>query len=135
MGAADVETVIRDWFRRLERCVRAVDYESARPLFAPDAVGFGTYGAVLEGVDALAAGQWQQVWPHIQGFSFSLNSLRCGADGDLAWAICLWDSEGQQADGTRFDRPGRATVIFRREGAEWLAIHTHFSLFPTPVSS
>ena len=41
-------TSVRDevagWFRHLERCVRAVDYDGARPIFAEEAVGFGTYG-------------------------------------------------------------------------------------------
>jgi ketosteroid isomerase-like protein len=131
MSAAGMRDTIRDWFRHLERCVRAADYDGARPIFAPDVLGFGTHGALLEGLDALASGQWQHVWPNIRGFTFDLERLHCGVDGDLAWAICLWDSEGQRADGTRFARPGRATVIFRRDGDRWLAIHTHFSLFPS----
>ena len=58
-------------------------------IFAPDVLGFGTHGAILEGLDELASGQWQHVWPNIQGFTFDVDRLHCGVDGDLAWAICL----------------------------------------------
>ena len=130
-GAPATADDVRGWFRQLERCVRATDYDAARPIFAAEAVGFGTYGAILEGLDALVAGQWSKVWPNIGGFTFNLDTLRWGADGELAWAICLWDSEGRRPDGTTFPRPGRATVVLRRGGTGWQALHTHFSLIPT----
>ena len=119
------------WFRHLERCVRAVDYDGARPIFAQEAVGFGTYGAMLDGLDALVPGQWMQIWPNIEGFTFDLGTLRFGADGSLLWAICRWDSVGHDANGT-FDRPGRATVILERRDGSLKALHTHFSLVPHP---
>jgi ketosteroid isomerase-like protein len=130
--ADDVEAAVRGWLRDLERCVRDVDYDTARPLFADDVVGFGTFGTILQGIDALAADQWQNVWPNIDAFNFELDSLRGGADGALAWAICLWDSLGRRPDGETFKRPGRATIILRRDGNRWQAVHTHFSLTPRP---
>ena len=130
--ASDVEPAIRGWFRDLEECVRAVDYDAARPLFADDVVSFGTFGTILRGIDALAADQWQNVWPNIDRFTFDLDSLRWGADGALAWAICLWDSLDRRPDGATDQRPGRATVVLRREGDRWRAVHSHFSLFPAP---
>ena len=63
----DVSTVLDEvagWFRHLERCVRAVDYDEARPIFAEEAVDFGTYGAMLDGLDALVPGHWMQSWPN-----------------------------------------------------------------------
>jgi ketosteroid isomerase-like protein len=131
--------VLRDevagWFRDLQRCVRAVDLDGARPIFAAEAVGFGTYGAMLDGLDALVAGQWRQIWPNIEGFTFNLDSLRFGADGRVVWAICLWDSIGHRADGSNFGRPGRATVILERQSGALKALHTHFSLVPNPAST
>jgi ketosteroid isomerase-like protein len=43
----------------------------------------------------------------------------------------VFDSTGYRQDGTPYDRPGRATVVLVRPGAEsgWLAQHTHLSLF------
>jgi ketosteroid isomerase-like protein len=131
---------VEGWFHQLERCVRTVDFEGARPIFAEEAVGFGTYGAMLDGLDALVAGQWQQIWPNIEGFTFDVDSLRFGAacpdegGGKLVWAICRWDSVGHDANGTTFDRPGRATVILERRDGTLKALHTHFSLVPRPTS-
>ncbi len=124
---------VAGWFRHLERCVRAVDYDGARPIFAEEAVGFGTFGAMLDGLDALVPGQWQQIWPNISGFTFDLESLRYGADGNLLWGICRWDSEGGNPDGSTYSRPGRATVILQRRDGALKALHTHFSLVPRPA--
>ena len=125
---------VTGWFRQLERCVRAVDYDGARPIFAEEAVGFGTYGAMLDGLDALVPGQWQQIWPNIEGFTFDLSTLRFGGDGNTVWGICRWDSVGKNADGSTFDRPGRATVILEWQDGALKALHTHFSLVPRPAA-
>ena len=123
---------IRDWFRELQACVRAVDYDRAERIFAPDVVGFGTYAGVAAGRPTLRREQWSHIWPHIRDFTFRLDELRGGAEGDLAWAICPWDSLGLRTDGSTFARPGRATVILARRDGRWLALHTHFSLYPNP---
>jgi len=121
---------IRAWFESLQRCVRAVDYASARPLFVDDAIGFGTRAHLAVGRATLEASQWSGIWPNIRDFRFNLAELRSGVDGDLGWGIATWESIGFDEAGQPFDRPGRATVIFvRREGA-WRALHTHFSLYP-----
>jgi ketosteroid isomerase-like protein len=138
---SSVRDEVVGWFRHLERCVRAVDFEGARPIFAEEAVGFGTYGAMLDGLDALVAGQWHQIWPNIEGFTFDLDSLRFGAacpdegEGGLVWAICRWDSVGHDTTGDTFDRPGRATVILERRDSTLKALHTHFSLVPRPATA
>jgi ketosteroid isomerase-like protein len=129
---AQLRDEVLGWFRQLERCVRAVDYDGARPIFAEEAVGFGTYGAMLDGLDALVAGQWVNIWPNIQGFTFDAETLRFGADGAVVWGICRWDSVGKDPDGTEYDRPGRATVILTRRDGQLKALHTHFSLRPSP---
>jgi ketosteroid isomerase-like protein len=121
---------IRAWFEALQRCVAAVDYDSARSLFVDDAIGFGTRAHLAVGRGALEASQWAAIWPNIRDFRFNLDQLRSGADGDLGWGIVTWDSTGFDQVGAPYERPGRATVIFvRREGA-WQALHTHFSLYP-----
>ncbi|HEX2171418.1 MAG TPA: nuclear transport factor 2 family protein [Dehalococcoidia bacterium] len=119
------------WLREFDALVRAVDFASARAYFTEDAIGFGTYGVLLTGREELEQGQWRQIWPNIRNFCFRLDQLTCGAEGDLGWLACPWDSDGVRPDGSTFDRPGRATIIFRREGGRWRACHTHFSLYPT----
>src|SRR5207244_2160144 len=67
----------RAWLAALERCVRAVDYAAARPLFAPDVQAFGTHAAVVSGRDILEREQWQHIWPTIREFTFRLAEMRC----------------------------------------------------------
>jgi ketosteroid isomerase-like protein len=132
----DTGQAIRQWFQTLERCVRHVDYQTARQTFAPDVLSFGTRADVVSGLDALMANQWSGIWPNIRDFAIDLDRLRWGTSGDLAWGIVTWGSTGFHPDGTAFRRPGRATVIFERRRGQWLAIHTHFSLFPgTPPTT
>jgi ketosteroid isomerase-like protein len=132
----DAEQAVREWFQTLERCVRQVDYHTARGIFAPDVLSFGTRADVVSGLDALVANQWSGIWPNIRDFTLTLEQLHWGAAGDLAWGIVPWTSTGFHPDGRSFPRPGRATVIFERRHGTWLAVHTHFSLFPgTPPTT
>jgi ketosteroid isomerase-like protein len=129
-------TEIRAWFDTLQRCVRAVDYDTARDIFAPDVVSFGTRADLVPGLDALQAQQWSGVWPMIADFAFDLDGLHVVGAGDFVWAAVVWTSTGFHEDGTPFPRPGRATVTFTRRNGRWLATHTHFSLNPgTPPRS
>ena len=121
---------LRAWFRTWGQCVAAVDFNSARPLFAKDVVGFGTHATFVSGLDALQEGQWSKVWPNITGFEFLVDELTGAIAGDTAWAAVPWASTGYGKDGEAFDRPGRATVTYRREAGRWLGTHTHFSLRP-----
>ena len=122
--------VLHDWFRTWGRCVAAVDFASARPLFAEDVVGFGTHATFVRGLEALEAEQWRKVWPNIADFRFEVEHLVGAIAGEGAWAAVAWSSTGFHQDGTAFDRPGRATVTFRRSDNSWLGTHTHFSLAP-----
>jgi len=114
---------------RFGECCAAVDFEAAAPFFAADVVAFGTRMDIVSGLDSLIAQQWKGIWPNIRDFRFDLDSLHAGGEGDLAWGVCLWTSTGFGEDGTPFPRPGRATVILERRDGQWLAKHTHFSLF------
>ena len=136
----ELTTALRAWFTRWASYVRACDFEAARALFDPEVVGFGTRMHVVRGLERLEAQQWRHVWPTIRDFSFVLDELHCAASADerQAWAVVPWISTGVQQDGTTFDRPGRATVIFTRATPRdpWRAIHTHISLAPgTPQRS
>lgn len=133
---ADEHEAIRGWFEALQRCVRDVDFEAGRALFVEDVVAFGTKADVVTGLDRLMANQWRGIWPNISDFTFRLDQLHSGADGELAWGVVPWTSTGYHPDGTPFERPGRATTVFVRRDGRWLAKHTHFSLNPgTPPTT
>jgi ketosteroid isomerase-like protein len=122
---------LREWDDMWGICVAAVDFESARSLFAKDVVSFGTHATFfVSGIDALQDGQWSKVWPKISDFEFLTSDLIGAINDDAAWAAVPWASTGYHEDGSSFDRPGRATVTYRREGPKWLGTHTHFSLRP-----
>ena len=131
---------IKAWFDEWSGYVAAVDFEAARPLFHPEVVGFGTYMEYVRGLENLEQQQWRSIWGTIADFHFATEHLICGvsADGLQAWGIAPWTSTGFHEDGTSYERPGRATVLFVRESPDspWLAIHTHISLSPgTPQRS
>jgi ketosteroid isomerase-like protein len=125
----------RTWLTEMQTCVRAVDYERARALFAEDVVAFGTFAAVVAGRDRLEREQWRQIWPTIEAFTFRLDELRCLGTDQALCLVVPWDSRGKRADGTRFSRPGRATLLLRPRGNSWVAVHSHFSLAPAPPAS
>ena len=58
----DPEAAVRQWFQVLGRCCAAVDYESARAIFATDVASFGSRANVVVGVAPL---QQQQMGAHL----------------------------------------------------------------------
>jgi catechol 2,3-dioxygenase-like lactoylglutathione lyase family enzyme/ketosteroid isomerase-like protein len=123
---------LREWLRGFAGRVRAVDYEGGKTYCAPDMIAFGTYAAMVEGLDAVVEAQWKKIWPTIREFSIRADKARGGIAGDTAWVAAPWDSLGTRADGTTFERPGRLTIVFTRRDGRWLARHTHLSLVPEP---
>jgi len=128
--AAAPETAVRDWFERLGRCCAAVDYDSAESIFADDVVAFGTRMDVVSGRDALRRNQWEGIWGRIADFAIDMDGIHAGGDDSHAWGVATWTSTGYHEDGSSFSRPGRCTVALARRDGRWLAVHTHFSLFP-----
>ncbi len=131
--AADDLDAVRRWFRQLADHVRAVDFEGAYSLFADDLIAFGTYSDFVTERPQVVKEQWNNVWPTIRNFHWRLDGVRAIVSPDRLSAIgmAIFDSDGFAEDGTRFDRPGRATVGFSRKGVGegWVAVHTHMSLF------
>jgi ketosteroid isomerase-like protein len=117
-----------------------VDFAGSRPLFAEDMITFGSFIAFTMGREATEQEQWRHVWSHIDQFRWRLDDLRTLISGDRLTAVgmAVFESTGYSEDGNAFDRPGRATVVLGQQavGEEWVAQHTHMSLFPgTPSRS
>jgi ketosteroid isomerase-like protein len=127
-----MDSIARAFLLEMQACVRAVDFERARALFDPDVTAFGTYAAVITGRERLEQEQWRNVWPTIREFTFRLAELRCLGSPDALCVVVPWDSLGAGADGAAFPRPGRATLLLVERGGRWVALHSHFSLAPTP---
>jgi ketosteroid isomerase-like protein len=127
---AATRAYFEQWLENFSGYVRAVDYASARPLWHPDVVTFGTHRDVVTSRETTIATQWDNVWPKTAEFRFDLaqTHVMASTDGSMAVVIAPWTSDGFHEDGTRFDRPGRATIVFARAGEEWLVVHSHMSL-------
>lgn len=123
---------VRDWIDEWGGEVARVALDAGRARFDDGLVAFGTHAFAVTGADQVYAEQWSQVWPTIEDFRFLTDDLivQASPDGLQAVAIVSWASTGIAADGSRFDRPGRATVVLVRDadGAPWRGTHTHFSL-------
>ena len=130
LASASVHAEFVTWLDRFSAFVRDVDYVSARPLFHPDVLAFGTHRDVIGGVDQWMAAQWDNVWPRTDGFRFDLDQTRVlvADDGRMATVIAPWNSIGFHEDGSKFERPGRATLVFHRVDGNWLCVHSHMSL-------
>jgi ketosteroid isomerase-like protein len=127
---AELVEAAHAWLLAMERCVRALDYEGARELFHPEAVGFGTVAAHARGRETLEQRQWRRVWSRTREFRFRLNEMWCAGGEDALSVAVPWDSVGVAEGGATFDRPGRATLVLTRRNGELVAVHSHFSLLP-----
>lgn len=121
---------IQNWLKGFSQAVRSRDYDMGRHFFALDVVGFGTVAERCDGLENLELRQWRKVWDVTTGFEFDLDSAIVNQDGNMAWAACSWQSIGKNAADEPILRRGRSTFVFRRDGEQWRAIHSHFSLEP-----
>ena len=130
LADAAVRGAILDWLEVFSGFVRDVDYASARPMWHPELVAFGTFNDVIQGLETAIATQWDNVWPRTADFAFDLvgTHVLAAGDGGMAVAVAPWTSSGFHPDGRHFDRPGRATMVFARGGAVWRCVHSHMSL-------
>ena len=130
MASAAVRGEILGWQEVFSAFVREVDYAGARPMWHPEVLAFGTYNDVIQGLETAIATQWDNVWPRTAQFAFNPAGTHVLASGDGAMAVAImpWTSTGYAQDGAAFDRPGRATMVFARDGAGWRCVHSHMSL-------
>ena len=119
-----------DWLERFAGYVREVDYAAARPLFHPEILAFGTHRDIIEGIGSWQATQWDNVWPKTSDFRFDTDAVRLlvSSDNTMASVVVPWTSTGYHQDGTTFERPGRATMVFNGQDGAWLCTHSHMSL-------
>lgn len=123
---------LETWLETWAECVRSVDPERARSLFAPTLRAFGTRVFCADGRDRVEQLQWGYIWPRTRGFAFEIESLEgwLSDDRSLGCVAVPWRSTGIDSEGSEFERRGRATILFSRAGTTWTALHTHFSMDP-----
>ena len=127
---SDPVDAVCQWFALMGRYCASEDYDGAEDIFAEDVVSFGTKMEIVRGRRALREGQWESIWGNITDFKMDLENVNAGGSGSQAWGVVTWTSTGYDSDHKPFSRPGRATVTLERRDGVWLAVHTHFSLYP-----
>jgi ketosteroid isomerase-like protein len=133
VAAPDAPSVDR-WLDAFAAAVRAADYARGADLFDPGVLGFGTVVERADGRERLLAGQWEKIWGVTRGFRFDPGA-RIEVLGDVAWVASTWSSTGFDAAGRPYPRVGRATIVLRRGGTGWLAVHSHVSLRPADAGA
>ena len=135
-----IESSVREWIAAWGAEVAAVDMAAARAAASPPTSSpSGRSPSVVHGLDdARGHSSGAIVWPAIEGFSFRLDELVviASADGCQAVAVVPWDSVGTRRRRVAFARPGRATVVLRRESParRGSACTPTSRSFPTPVT-
>lgn len=117
------------WLRAWEKLINTGDYESARQLFAPDVIAFGSLAQTMTGLDELEQEQWRKIWSTIRGFAFDPPVLLSAGDETATLAL-RWNSEGMTEDGGWYERHGRCTLVLERRGSGLVCTHSHFSMDP-----
>jgi hypothetical protein len=129
-----IEALIPRWLDEFARLVRARDPGSARHLFAPTCTAFGTRVEHADDLDELASRQWGPTWDATREFRFVAGTVGIVSAGSgAACATARWESQGIAADGSTFDRRGRASIVLAEDETADLglrAVHTHFSESP-----
>jgi len=121
---------VRAWLLAMQDCVRTLDFDRARALFAGDVRAFGTRASAVGGLDELELEQWRLTWPTIRDFTFRLDGAHVLGDRRRVTVFVEWTSQGHDGAGMSYERPGRATLVLERRHERLVAVHSHFSLVP-----
>lgn len=125
---------IESWLHQFAQAVRERDFERGKTLFSPQVVAFGTVAHRANSLDELFEQQWSHIWPNTSGFDFDYASALAVSSGEQTSVVAQWQSQGYDATGQSVVRRGRVTLVLIKVNGHWQAIHTHFSLQPTPPS-
>ena len=88
---------LRAWFGLLGRYCAAVDFDSAKSIFAADVVSFGTKAQIVAGIELLRRNQWEGIWPKIDDFRIDVDAVRGGGNETPAWGVTTWTSTARAA--------------------------------------
>jgi ketosteroid isomerase-like protein len=120
-----------DWLDTWQSLINSGDFGTARPLFSPDVVAFGTVTGFMRSLPVLEERQWRQVWGKIKEFTFEKETAVVFRNGssDLVTVACLWHSLGRTRS-SWYERRGRVTLVLRSSDQGLQCLHSHFSMEP-----
>jgi len=115
-------------FNSLLDGIRHVDVKAATGAYqnTPRLVLFNYNGTVTRGWDQLKANR-EASYPQMKDVTLDVRDLRVTMLGrDSALITCLW-TQSMTFRGTPETDTGRMTIVFRKIGKDWKAIHLHTS--------
>lgn len=124
---------IKAWLTGFEDCVNSQNYPRVRELFSEMARYYGIHVAYTNQIDAIIDDEFKKEWPFITDFKWgSDNRVVFEAENPYLGAIFLnWKAIGYTANGDKFNRFGRATLLFIKAGGSPIrCYHCHFTLNP-----
>lgn len=115
-------------FNRLLNGIRKADVKAVTHIYwnSPQLILFNNNGTVTKGWEQLRRNR-ESSYPKITDVKLDVRDvsvIMLGRDGALV--SCLWN-QSQNYDGAAETASGRMTLVFRRSGSEWKAVHLHTS--------
>jgi ketosteroid isomerase-like protein len=109
-------------------------FRSARALFDPQVIAFGTMAPHMSGIDQLVNEQWRPVWEHTRNFEFELGRCVLVPAGEDHCVVAIpWTSIASgRGDRQEYRRSGRASIVLKTCDGTLRCVHTHFSIDPLP---
>jgi ketosteroid isomerase-like protein len=123
-------------FNKLRNGIRDADVNTVMDVYwnAPRLTLFNYNGSVTKGWDQVRKNR-ESSYPQIKDVKLDIRDLSVTMLGrDAALVNCLW-TQSQTYKGTPETASGRMTLVFKRFGTAWKAIHLHSSPdSPNPAS-
>jgi len=96
---------VGEWYDRWGGLVAEVNFKAARPMFAEDAIAFGSRIEMMTSQPQLEREQWRAVWPSIENYHYDLSTLEVVISPDrlMAMGAVIFRSTGLHPDGKTFD--------------------------------
>ncbi len=115
-------------FNALLEGIRHADVKAVTGAYqdSPRLILFNNNGTVTRGWEQLKANR-EASYPDLKDVKLDIRDLHVTMLGrDAALITCLW-TQSQTFRGTPETASGRMTIVFRRVGTQWKAIHLHTS--------
>lgn len=123
-----MEELVKTWLEEYQAAIQSGNVEEGLPLFAENAILFGTRVNWSRYLPEYAKKQGEPIFEGSQNFEFS-EILNIESFGESAVCSATWKDELEVA-GQRKSRSGRVTFVLQIQDESFVAIHSHFSENP-----
>jgi ketosteroid isomerase-like protein len=126
--AASSSSTVLAAFNNLLDGIRHADVKTVTGAYqnTPRLVLFNNNGTVTRGWDQMKQNR-EASYPEVKDVKLDVKDLRVTMLGrDAALITCMW-TQSQTFHGTPETASGRMTIVFRKVGKDWKAIHLHTS--------